>query len=414
MKFKTLIIVFLCFSKLLFSQDSLRVETVVDSSFSPPQYVGAYDYVFTMKEPRRQLFKINIAMGPSILREGFSYEQKIGKAFSLQANLELIREQNTAKGLESFLFKEAESLDTINFSSQKRFNIEPRWYFNMKRDMREGLIADNLNGSYIGMKVGNEWWRGYDDKTLKRLTTELVYGFQRRILTNQYIDFNIGLGYGFGESNWSSWILNYQLNYGVLFDKRSWGEKPKNCDALQCFEEENKLLKIDILNLVQSLTENGYSGTTSIEYERKIGHSVWSVNSEVQLGYDNSKNIGNQNKRSIGYQFKIAAEPRVYFQLKERIANGESANNLSGNFFGLNLGFTNSEKTITNKFLPANDAYDHQRFVSAAFVFGNQTRLLNQLFLGYRMGLGGRTLKGLDFSQWKGYAVYDMKLGLCF
>ena len=414
MKYKLFIIILLCFSKNLIAQDTLRVETVVDSSFRPPQYVGAYDYVFAMKEPRRQLFKTNIAIEASKIREGFSYERKIGKAFSLQANYEISLEQNTTKSLENTFFELKKSRDTVSLYSQERLNIEPRWYFNMKRDMQEGLIADNLNGAYIGLKIGNEWTTLYKNKKAKRLTTELVYGFQRRILTNQYIDFNIGLGYGFGESNRSSWIFNYQLNYGVLFDKRYWGEKPKNCDALQCFEEEKQLLKIDVLNLVQSLTENGYSGTTSIEYERKIKSSVWSINSEVQLGYDNSKNIGNQNKRGIGYQFKIAAEPRVYFQLKERIANGESANNLSGNFFGLNLGFTNSEKTITDKILPATDVYDHQRFVSTAFVFGTQMRLLNRLFTTVRMGLGGRTLKGLDFSHWKGYAVYDMKLGLCF
>ena len=46
MKSKVLTIIFLCFTQLAFSQDPLRVETVVDSTFSPPQYFAVYDDVF--------------------------------------------------------------------------------------------------------------------------------------------------------------------------------------------------------------------------------------------------------------------------------------------------------------------------------------------------------------------------------
>ena len=120
----------------------------------------------------------------------------------------------------------------------------------------------------------------------------------------------------------------------------------------------------------------------------------------------------NQLSKTKGYQFNVSVEPRLYFQLKEHIANGESANNLSGNFFALNLGYTNTEKTKTDKILHIQ--LDNQKFVNAAFVFGTQMRLLNHLFLENKVGLGARTRDNLNFTYWKGFGMFDMKLGLCF
>ena len=59
MKSKLFIITLLCFSKSLIAQDTLRVETVVDSSFKTPQYVAAYDDVFLSHQETKWLVKVD-------------------------------------------------------------------------------------------------------------------------------------------------------------------------------------------------------------------------------------------------------------------------------------------------------------------------------------------------------------------
>ena len=57
MNSKILIIIILCFAKIVTAQDTLRVETVVDSTFRTPQYETVFDDVFLSHQEAKWLFK---------------------------------------------------------------------------------------------------------------------------------------------------------------------------------------------------------------------------------------------------------------------------------------------------------------------------------------------------------------------
>ncbi len=86
MKILFLIIALLSFNSTAFSQDLVTVKTEIDT-FNQSNYEGQFDYVFSRKEPRKQLLKLGgMANGNNSYLE-LAYERKLTQNVSLNVVL---------------------------------------------------------------------------------------------------------------------------------------------------------------------------------------------------------------------------------------------------------------------------------------------------------------------------------------
>jgi hypothetical protein len=320
MKSKSLLIFLLGCSKMLVGQDSHTFETVQDSAFVTPQYSSVYDDVFMNKKETKWLFKVDwmgITTSPQVL----SFEHKLTDNISMNYSLGSV----------------SSSPNQIYGISDRKWvlGVQPRWYFKNKTSNS----VSNLNGNYVGLNA----LYSLDNASQSRINWGLIanYGIQRRVFNLWYIDWQFGLGMDkfqfldFDINGRSSinddthyWLHN-KFTLGLAFGggKKSATNK---CDLFSCFEEEKSLWKLDIRDVYQSFSRGGFSINFNPEYERKIGKSSFSINTGLGVGYSHSYFTN-------GYVVNSTIEPRYYYNMKKRVVSGKSANNLSGNYFSINV-----------------------------------------------------------------------------
>ena len=440
MKSKILIIIVLCFAKILFAQDSVRIETVVDTAFKTPQYIAAYDDVFLSHKETKWLLKADLigALGAifdndrTLRPSSIELERKIGKTVSV--NL----------GVSSFL--ELENLvDPIMGDKVQSFTyfIEPRYYLGMNKRIEKGVAANNLNGNYVSLQAGFtknfldlsiDGAKGYRPKLpLDKYKFSLNYGMQRRVFNHFYVNYKLGLGVVKTElltanvdfstnvitrksSDETHFGIDNHFTIGLAFG----GGKKLNtnnlCDLFRCFEEENQLLKIDIKGLLNRIETGRISSNLSIGYEHKLGKSSFSIDIDwfskfnlykfdnsgysygilekglVSYGYSWFNNPNNNpnptNSISKYHTTSITIEPRFYYNMKRRIAKGKTANNLSGSY--VSVGFTGGYDYDA---LPKGNYIDienqlignslSQLWVQTAIKWGHQRRLFKNGFMDF-------------------------------
>jgi len=124
---------------------------------------------------------------------------------------------------------------------------------------------------------------------------------------------------------------------------------------------------------------------SSVAYERKLNRAL-SLN--IGLGL------------SINSQIEYAGlniEPRWYLGMRRQIARGERANNLSGNYLGLQLAvfqYRGVDNSITTNNSPIiftfyeNDPLPQSTGAAALLNFGIQRRILKRSYLNLRAGIG--------------------------
>jgi hypothetical protein len=355
MKTKLLTIILLCFFKALIAQDTLQI-TTEKGDFITPQYSTAYDDVFMNKKETKWLLKLNLTPLINSLQI-LNFEHKLGKNLSVNYALGALK-------------------------GKTLISVQPRLYF--KNDTQNAV--NNLNGSYIGL---NAMYAlddlGGEGKKNPNWGLVLNYGLQKRVFNNWYIDYQVGVGmdkFNFNnnnpQTNDSHYWLHNTFTLGLAFGggKKS---STNTCDLFNCFEEENSLWKFDFRNIYKRTPIFGYSININPEYERKIGQSSFSVNSSIGFGYYNYSSLE-------GYGYGAAIEPRYYYNLKKRIANGKSANNLSGNYFSLNIGggYTNWDSRNTSG-TSSNPIVQFSKFRGTRYIleprWGIQRRLFKNGFV---------------------------------
>ncbi len=415
---KNLIFTLSLFSFILngFSQDSIKIRTEVDS-FNKSNYEGQFDYVFARKEAKKQLFKLGASPNGNNTYLEFAYERKIAQDVSLNFTL-----SNVGFG---------DYIDNYGakFTNFLKIGVEPRWYYTMKKDIKNGLISDNLNGNYIGLRTNlnytdNEY--GPNGQSFN-LSSELTFGIQRRILRNQYLDLNVGAGVRHrfnkfntaGESiNQNVGLFNYRFTYGIILDNNLFKKnKNQNCEALRCFEEEKNLWKVG-LNRIFAANPDGFETALSLANEHKINNSAWSI--ETKLGASTfkyaSKWLGQELKSEL-VSANLQLMPRYYWDLNKRIARGESANNLSGKYIGLRLNYGIGQYKSTYGNSVANLKIHSTSIVP---VIGFQKRLLNHLFIDANVGYGAvkgsmnNNLFYRYYEKWTGVVSTNFTFGLSF
>ncbi len=297
----------------LFAQETTTTEEVQDT-FKTPQYEVVYDDLFLSKKETKWLVKVdflpyieelnNIRLNRRLA--SIEFERKIGRILSINSGL------------------------NWNDDSPLRFSasIEPRLYINQKKGVQ------NLNGIYLSCMA--EYGRTFEERPVLFNHLGLGVGLQKRIANNWYFNYSLGyvdVGFMYKKSRIrSDFFINNQVTFGFAIGG---GKKSKieMCEVFRCFEEERNLFKIDIRGLFERITKNGFSSRFTLANETKLGKSVWSINNELRAQISSSfKGIG------YSYRFLFISEPRYYLNLKKRIAQGKSANNLSGIYMGLGFG----------------------------------------------------------------------------
>jgi hypothetical protein len=435
MKYLIFIITLLCFNSSVFSQDSISVRTEVDT-FSKANYEGQFDYVFARKEPRKQLIKLSGIIGRGYNSIDLAYERKLATDFSINISL-----GNVIQGfIVDALINKFKKNNPIEYGLGNTLNlkIQPRWYYTMKKDIKNGLISDNLNGNYIGLSINASLNKSQFDNEYENYATafELKWGMQRRILKNQYFDFHIGTGLNHnfnnynefgGNQNQNYWFFNSGFTYGFILDNNLFKkEKKANCDALRCFEEEKSLWKFRVTDAF-SANATGINSNLSIANESKINNSQWSIENRLSLGasqnvaeYKGAFGIKKLKSNDLGVGFQIT--PRLYWDLNKRIAKGQSANNLAGKYIGLMLSYSYSKGEFSDSGnIAVSKIYNlTSKVTTIAPIIGYQKRLLNHLYLdafaGYYVSWFNSNSNNIAYTnnfRFQSF-LYGYTLGLCF
>jgi hypothetical protein len=363
----TLPFLFMLFSQ-IFAQEVITTE--VQDSFKAPQYEVVYDDVFLSKKETKSLFKVDFLPILNALNEfvpgkrglGLEYEHKIGKHFSMNSGLFAgigLLEKNSDKPLSLI--------------------VEPRWYFRQK--------ANNLNGEYISLKT--EFTREFaENYTGAYSNTSFNVGLQRRVYNNWFANFHVGFNYFHANNEKVTYTFNNKVSLlGDFTMGLSFGGGKKaaiqSCDVFNCFEEEKSLFKVDLRGLLIGVSEFGFNSQPIIAFEHKLNTS-WSLNHETRLKlfvpFEAASVSIDFRNRSFSASYNI--EPRFYYNMKKRIAQGKSSNNLSGNYFSLSTGYTYRRYKTDNSIKPnVNIRKDERHYISFLPKYGIQRKIFNKGFV---------------------------------
>ncbi|MBX2890266.1 MAG: hypothetical protein KF734_05015 [Saprospiraceae bacterium] len=337
-------------------------------AFEKQRFGDEYDRVFGTMVPARWAFKWYILgeSDNSDLTSAASVEHKLSSSFSMQfgLGLGLINRYDTFPLILPPPFPD--DLPAVPRSLRVfayQLNLQPRWYYQMGKGVREGRSANNFSGNYLGLQLAYTHYgsnlSGEETRLASdQLTMALRWGWQRRLFRRGFseVSFGIGARYsdGFDQATLQQrayWDLyaNTQFSFGLAtFKPKDEKQDLAYCDALRCFRDEVQMLKIDLYNLLRIADKDNLKGTASLAFERKLGQSPFSVEllgyarmrQEVSTQYVSEYNFS-------GWGFGGHVQPRFYFNLKKRIATGKSGNNLSGPYIALQTAFEHSTEERT-------------------------------------------------------------------
>lgn len=373
----------------------LKVQEV-QAPFEVQQKIRRYDAVFGYQQPASWWLKWNVLSAlpafsedpvtadiidcaasrfETLPRTGLSGEWKLSPAFSLDAGAEI-------------------GLSGSRYFKGKRFGwgmqVAPRWYFNMGRQVRKGIRASNFSGNYLSVEYRH--FQGTDRPPQSEAHETLVssyqavtfrFGMQRRLLRFGFVDLSMGFGHnrriddapkGVKGAAVTAWFAEPRLAAGFSIGRPSHKKTtPDWCAVLQCYEETNRLWKLDITQLIQSSGDNLRLKPT-LAVEQKIARSAFSVEAEIQ-GVLNVSDCNDVVGLSINVQ------PRWYFLQRRQLAKGKAGNNLSGLFGGMTLG---ANWLWLNQ--AVYDTGDNRSWYAAPHL-GAQFRMFDRGYIQYKFGI---------------------------
>lgn len=396
-------------------------------AFEKTRFIDRYDHVFGTQAPTRFLLKWNTLALLPIVTQGEN-EQVLQSANLLNsASLDLRAEAKLAPMLSlqvagAFYRQSATVLSRGSHAVDLR--LEPRWYFDMSRRIREGKSANNLTGNYIGLEGRRLWFDNGTYNTFETNSLSLRFGMQRRLWRYGFFDLSYGVGYQSG-------LYRYGIVGGAIQeykDQSAFGEarvalgfalggrKPQRddaaasvCDVFRCFQEDRRMFKVDLFRALR-FEQNHLSFNPRVSWEQKIGQSPFSVEVEGELGADGTRYVNNGDVDHL-WDYKVGAsvQPRYYFLQKRQVARGKSGNNLNGLFLGTALGYSRAENRsyyfgngTTNNFY-------------AAPHLGVQYRLFKKGFIQYKFGVLWSDNQLSELVSGEPTSWYsDLKVGVAF
>ena len=396
-----------------------------NGSLAPQQFISEYDRAFETMTPAKWMLKLDLGKtlnspltNPSV---SIGAEAKLGKAISIDLNYQY---SPTVPYGDDF----------IQNSDKHRYSATLRWYYDMKKRIAAGKSASNFSGNYFSVESAVLPLDGIAGSST---TYEFAakFGLQRRLLRFGYFDLSYGIGAirypntAFSRQQWA-FSSKPQAAIGLAFFGPSKNQAPSGtaCDVLRCFEENRRLLKIDLYNLLDLDVISNYftrfTVTPSIAYEQKIGNSPFSA--EVSVLGEGLSLISKNN--AAGHikikQFGLTGmtEMRWYFLQKRRMLQGKSGNNLSGVFAGMHAAYYAAEGIFEQNGTSNGKSFYNTTATRA--VLGVQRRFLDHGFIQFKVGAGSiwkrdkydRTVGSESIykegPKWNYYA--EFKAGLAF
>lgn len=277
--------------------------------------------------------------------------------------------------------------------------LEGRWYYSMKVRVEQGKQQPNTTGRYVSLKVEANPFR-YSDLYqpfadfgagvfLFRATStySLNWGWQ----LGNYVNYGMTIGVKHGKKsiidNNNFWIdgtlsgktattlfisSNAQVGFGLFLPLK---KRTANnfCDFLRCNYEVKQLFKVNLNNMLY-LDRYFQNLNLDVAYERKIGRSPFSVNSNIKSEFYNNflhkwtgskadtifsdtglfshtwmrPTFSTKLQSYIVYNFEIAEQLRYYIGMKNRVQKGKTARNLNGLYVGVSGSYRFQKQWVTN------------------------------------------------------------------
>lgn len=344
-------------------------------------YLSPLEYAFMMHQETPWMFKLSMPVpGTNNTRTfstindnrfntgsvlGIAFERKIGTDWSVNAS--------------------ASYLGTSGTRSYFDFEVAPRWYYGMRKKVREGKSGNHLSGNYLSTGVVYQ----RNTNAANWLTFFGEWGVQRRFLSNGFLDFGFRVGYSspLASGSQGSLSIGSNVNIGLAFAKdRQKMDASRLCDVFKCFDSQKRLLKLNGLNLFNAVfIDNVQSIRSSLEigYEEKIGTSPFSIAAHISGSFNHSRDHDIFRQQVFGLTTRIG--PRYYYNLRRQIAKGKSGNGLNGNYFALE--FVTENSFYNNMFL--NERSKGRDFRMAGdFLVGFQRTISDRLYYDFSIGIG--------------------------
>ena len=369
------------------------------------RFIDQYDYVFMTKEPTKWMLRFYTTgfQNPSnysfisgrnrtLIPYEVAFERKITPSFSIAVGgAPHLSVAYAPLPLNSggFYVRDGGVTSVRGFA-------ELKWYYNLAKRIRENKSANNFSGNYLSIRAEKSFadhkkslFNGYtligeNGKYLTEYTYEyyqqkigLAYGIQRRFFRNGFIDFSVNLDritninanqkliFKNGDnsippsytspsnvesvnntfSTKHTWQVQTEMRFGLAIgDFRKRSNQPL-CDVLQCHEEEKRRWKIGWPSL--RLGAQNQMLASSIAYERKIGNSSFSVNTQIDGYFENQQPNDFLFNSFQSSELLGSLQSRYYFTQKRRILKRGGGSNLSGVYSAASL-FLVRQQTLTN------------------------------------------------------------------
>jgi hypothetical protein len=203
---------------------------------------------------------------------------------------------------------------------------------------------------------------------------------------------------------------------------------PSRKDEYQAMRDQNYHLKFDFFNLITKADENDIVGELHFGYEQKIAKSPFSINFDVAVSPSRFKNVdilmahpdsigrgAKDVKKSTGNRLALSLESRWYYDLKKRMANNTSGNNLLGNY--LSFEFLYQNQVVQKRHFDASLFKYKSESLTFTPLWGSQQQFSKRVFYDFKMGWGLRTLKdatNVYFKKFESNIYADILIGLRF
>jgi len=390
------------------------------------RFIDRYDHVFGTQTPTKFLLKWNALALLPIVTQGEN-EQVLQSAnlfnsssFDLRAEAKLA--QMLSLQASGAFYRQSATMFSRG-SHAVDIRLEPRWYFDMPRRIRDGKSANNLTGNYIGLE-GRRLWFDSKPNTFETNSLSLRFGMQRRLWRYGFFDLSYGVGYQSGRYRYSTFggaLLEYrdQSAFGearVALGFALGGRKPQRdgaaasvCDVFRCFQEDRRMFKLDLFRAIR-FEQNRINLHPRVSWEQKIGQSPFSVEAEGELGADGTRYVNNGEVDHLwDYEVGASVQPRYYFLQKRQIARGKSGNNLNGLFLGTSLGY---RWTDGGNYYNGTGSTNY--FYTAPHL-GVQYRLFKKGFIQYKFGVMWSESRLNEVISGEPTSWYsDLKIGMVF
>jgi hypothetical protein len=380
----------------VYAQDSLEVvytqeqqDTIVKQRF-----IDRYENVFMTKVPTRHMFKFGLTFSPNYL---FAVENSQTQSTSYHVGYEYKAFPSFSVGTE--ITAGGGWGSQTDFSGTLFANVYGRWYYDMKRRIKEGVNVNNFTGNYLAIVAEKSWGIAESNYQLSRFGTE--FGLQRRFLNNGRIEFAIGAFYQLYQKGYYPALLSYEqgkksdfaivsrTSMGLAFGDWRRNRNAAICDVLRCDESLSQQWKLLWPKIY--LSSRFAQATAGLAYERKLGNLPLSVNAQINADYMrivSSLRTGTEARRaSNDIQIWPSLQLRYYLDTKEKLRRGTGGNNLSGVYLGPHSDFVyyNSE-TIFSVGRP-------KRHLGAGAALGYQQTLFGKAYLDFAMSSSYNFLK---------------------